>query len=74
MLTPMFDFSVLVNCFKGKSLRIAADRDFCTVVLNNMTFLFALDVTCSYLPPPLVNSQFRSIQRPGMKGVKATHN
>lgn len=52
MLTPMFDFSVLVNCFKEKSLRIAADRDFCTVVLNNMTFLFALDVTCSYLPPP----------------------
>lgn len=52
MLTHMFDFSVLVKCFKEKSLRIAADRDFCTVVLNNMTFLFALDVTCSYLPPP----------------------
>lgn len=41
----------------------------CTVVvLNNTTFLFAIAVTCSYLLPLLVNSQFRSIW------VKAANN
>lgn len=47
----------------------------CTVVvLNNTTFLFAIAVTCSYLLPLLVNSQFRSICGPKMKWVKAARN